>query len=49
LYPFAGERNGDLSFQAGAIITILKQEGNWWEGECNGKQGLFPANYVQPL
>ncbi|KAK8762834.1 hypothetical protein V5799_034556, partial [Amblyomma americanum] len=20
----------------------------WWRGKCNGKVGLFPANYVQP-
>ena len=25
-----------------------KDEEAWWKGECNGKTGVFPSNYVEP-
>ena len=35
-------------FQAGDIIRVTKQnEDGLWEGECNGKTGLFPFNHVK--
>jgi hypothetical protein len=49
LYPFVAEAEIELSFQPGDKITILRQEGDWWEGEMNGKRGLLPANYVKIL
>lgn len=50
LYDFNAEREGDLGFRKGDIILLLKQTGStddWWEGRCNGREGSFPANYVQ--
>jgi hypothetical protein len=48
LYDFPGERDGDLSFVKGDLIHILQRNANdWWLGRCNGKEGVFPANYVQ--
>ena len=46
LYDYTGEA-GDLSFTAGDVIKVQKDEGEWWEGSCNGEEGLFPANYVK--
>ena len=46
LYDYSGEA-GDLSFIAGDVIQVHKDEGEWWEGSCNGEKGLFPANYVK--
>ncbi|XP_068698722.1 intersectin-1-like isoform X2 [Montipora foliosa] len=46
LYSYTGEV-GDLSFKEGDTIKVYKDEGEWWEGICNGQQGLFPANYVK--
>ena len=46
LYDYTGEA-GDLSFTAGDEIKVHKDEGEWWEGTCNGEEGLFPANYVK--
>ncbi|CAH3182444.1 unnamed protein product [Porites lobata] len=46
LYDYTGEA-GDLSFTAGDVIKVRKDEGEWWEGSCNGEEGLFPANYVK--
>jgi lipid-binding SYLF domain-containing protein len=50
LYPFAGERPGDLSFSPGDVIEIIRSSGStndWWTGRCQGREGVFPANYVQ--
>ncbi|KAJ3110755.1 hypothetical protein HDU96_006296 [Phlyctochytrium bullatum] len=48
LYDFSGEREGDLPFRKGDLILILKRDpSEWWTGRCNGKEGVFPANYVQ--
>nr|KAJ3414947.1 SH3 domain-containing YSC84-like protein 1 [Polyrhizophydium stewartii] len=50
LFDFVGEQPTDLSFRAGDIITVTKRtdtaEG-WWTGECNGRKGDFPGNYVE--
>ncbi|KAI7892738.1 uncharacterized protein EV154DRAFT_503953 [Mucor mucedo] len=50
LYAFDGQQQGDLSFQEGDLITIVQKtdsQDDWWTGKLNGKQGIFPANYVQ--
>ncbi len=49
IYSFQSDNEGDIAFPEGAIITVLKQEGDWWLGEYNGNQGMFPSNYVSPL
>ncbi|OXB42579.1 hypothetical protein B1J91_I08965g [Nakaseomyces glabratus] len=50
LYSFAGEEAGDLSFRKGDVITIIKKsdsQNDWWTGKVNGREGIFPANYVE--
>ncbi|KAK1758322.1 protein hob1 [Echria macrotheca] len=50
LYTFTGEGRGDLSFQEGDRIKVVKKTGtdqDWWVGELNGVQGTFPANYCK--
>lgn len=50
-YAFAGQGAGDLSFNEGDRIKIVKKtktDQDWWVGELNGKQGSFPANYCKP-
>ena len=27
---------------------MLQDDAGWWEGELNGRKGLFPSNYVEP-
>ncbi|ANB14774.1 Ysc84p [Sugiyamaella lignohabitans] len=51
-YTFDGEQDGDLSFQKGDIITIVKRSDStddWWTGKTATGQGIFPANYVDLL
>ncbi|KAI9485624.1 MAG: hypothetical protein EXX96DRAFT_545823 [Benjaminiella poitrasii] len=50
LYAFEGQQPGDLSFNEGDIITIVQKsdsQEDWWTGRINGREGVFPANYVQ--
>ncbi|KAH3686960.1 hypothetical protein WICPIJ_002058 [Wickerhamomyces pijperi] len=50
LFSFEGEESGDLPFRKGEVITIIKKsesQDDWWTGRCNGKEGIFPANYVE--
>ena len=40
----------DLSFRAGDIIEVVAETNtDWWTGRLNGKQGLFPSNYVEKI
>lgn len=47
LYDFHSEVAEDLEFRLGNIIRVLGKSGNWWEGEVEGRTGIFPCNYVQ--
>jgi len=50
LYDYDATADGDLSFRANDVITIVRRTDNvneWWEGELHGRRGQFPGNYVQ--
>lgn len=50
MFTFDGEQSGDLPFIKGDTIEILKKSDSvddWWTGRANGKEGIFPANYVK--
>eukprot|EP00727_Mastigamoeba_balamuthi_P002040 m51a1_g11833 putative sh3 domain-containing protein (725) ;mRNA; r:442232-445161 len=49
LYNFNAEDATELSMKKGDVVTLIGKQGEWWEGELNGRRGLFPANYVAPL
>eukprot|EP00727_Mastigamoeba_balamuthi_P003858 m51a1_g1347 hypothetical protein (736) ;mRNA; f:343676-346636 len=46
LYPYAAQRDIELSFEANDIIQIVSNKGKWWDGELKGRRGKFPSNYV---
>ena len=43
LYDFEAQESGDLSFRAGEIIEITRQDGNWWNGNIEARRGVFPS------
>ncbi|EFA02827.2 E3 ubiquitin-protein ligase SH3RF1 isoform X2 [Tribolium castaneum] len=48
LYDYEPKEVGDLSFKRGDVILLRKRiDAHWYQGECGGKQGLFPLSYVQ--
>ncbi|KAJ7746611.1 SH3 domain-containing protein [Mycena metata] len=49
-YNENGQDADDLSFSAGDIIDVVKEENaDWWMGRVNGKQALFPSAYVEKI
>lgn len=52
LYNYKAERSCDLEFRKGQILQVLTRTDNqfdWWEGNLDGRVGIFPANYVKIL
>ena len=48
LYSFSGTEEGDLSFEKDEVINVMcVNDRDWWQGEINGKTGIFPSNYVE--
>ncbi|CAE6527237.1 unnamed protein product [Rhizoctonia solani] len=50
LFDFIAQESGDLSFNKGDVITVMKNTNSmddWWTGKLNGKQGIFPANFTE--
>ncbi|KAJ7284650.1 SH3 domain-containing protein [Mycena rebaudengoi] len=49
-YNENGQDADDLSFSAGDIIEIVKEENaDWWMGKIHGKEALFPSAYVEKI
>ena len=49
MYPLEAEEEGELSFNEGDRIEVIRKDpSGWWEGRLNGEVGLFPENYTQP-
>lgn len=46
-FAWQARREQELSFDYGQKIVVKSCDGNWWLGECNGKEGFFPSNYVE--
>lgn len=48
-YPYQSAEPGDLQFEAGESVLVVKKDGDWWTGVIGNRTGIFPANYVQPV
>jgi len=49
MYNYTAQDDDELTIKKGDVITIIKEHSEWWEGELNGRVGVFPANYVQKV
>jgi len=50
LYDFTAQADGDLDFRVGDRIQVIERTENtedWWKGRLDGREGVFPGNYVQ--
>ncbi|XP_065205043.1 protein nervous wreck isoform X2 [Planococcus citri] len=53
LYDYEGTAEDELTFAEGQIIKVLRKivhdgiDDGWWEGEFEGRKGLFPSLVVQ--
>lgn len=51
-FPYQGENADELNINKGDIIIVLDkdlEDDGWWKGELNGRVGVFPDNFVEPL
>jgi len=50
-FPYSAGGNKDaLTFKAGDVMRVVREiKPEWWIGELNGRQGLFPVPYVEQL
>lgn len=51
LYTFNAEMNTDLSLVEGdrVQVTAMVEGGQWLLGQCGGRSGQFPANFVDRI
>ncbi|RSH95160.1 hypothetical protein EHS25_000246 [Saitozyma podzolica] len=52
LYDFNATAEGDLGFKSGQVVVVVDKvgKGDWWRGRgMDGKEGIFPSNYVEVL
>ncbi|XP_045525527.1 intersectin-1-like isoform X3 [Pieris brassicae] len=45
-YPYASGEPGDLIFESGERIEVIRRDGDWWTGRIGIRTGIFPSNYV---
>ncbi len=51
LYDYVAEQEGDISFEAGDLITVASSQDDWWYGtrDRDGLYGSFPSNFVEVI
>lgn len=52
LFSYEAQNNDELSLKEGELVEIIAKDcgdAGWWEGEVNGKRGVFPDNFVKLL
>lgn len=50
IYKYEASNSDELSLPEDALILVLNkqcEDEGWYEGEYNGKRGLFPENFVK--
>ncbi|KAM9553223.1 SH3 domain-containing kinase-binding protein 1 isoform 4-T4 [Salvelinus alpinus] len=49
-FDYEAQQEDELSLHVGDIIVkVMKDDGGWWEGEIDGRRGLFPDNFVREI
>lgn len=50
LFDYQPQNEDELELKIGDIVDIVEEvEEGWWNGNFNGKSGLFPSNFVKEL
>ncbi|XP_027631550.1 SH3 domain-containing protein 21 isoform X2 [Tupaia chinensis] len=51
LFDYQPEAPDELALRKGDLVKVLRkttEDKGWWEGECQGRRGVFPDNFVLP-
>ncbi|CAH1991868.1 unnamed protein product [Acanthoscelides obtectus] len=50
IFSYSPDHEDELSLNVGDIIDIIgEEEEGWWRGTLNGKEGVFPSNFVEEI
>ncbi|XP_066246640.1 SH3 domain-containing kinase-binding protein 1 isoform X2 [Euwallacea similis] len=50
VFSYRQDQEDELTLKTGDIITVVgEEEEGWWRGLLNGKQGVFPCNFVEEI
>ena len=50
LYDYDPQGDEELELHEGEVLPVVSiEEDPWWEGEKNGRTGMFPSNFVTKL
>ncbi|XP_071994059.1 SH3 domain-containing kinase-binding protein 1 isoform X2 [Engystomops pustulosus] len=52
LFPYEALNEDELTIREGDIVLVINKDCvdvGWWEGEVNGRRGVFPDNFVKLL
>lgn len=50
LFSYAPEQEDELALDIGDVLEFLEEvEEGWWRGRLNGKEGIFPSNFVKEI
>ncbi|XP_055631819.1 bromodomain-containing protein DDB_G0270170 isoform X2 [Toxorhynchites rutilus septentrionalis] len=50
IYSYRENKPDELTLAVGDVIEIFEEvEEGWWRGKLNGKIGVFPSNFVEPI
>ncbi|KAL6108221.1 myo1f [Pungitius sinensis] len=50
IYQYIGQDTDEISFDVNDVFDLIKEDpSGWWTGRVQGKQGLFPGNYVEKI
>ncbi|XP_073421975.1 SH3 domain-containing kinase-binding protein 1 isoform X2 [Dendrobates tinctorius] len=52
LFPYEALNEDELTIREGDIVLVVNKDCvdvGWWEGELNGRRGVFPDNFVKLL
>ncbi|XP_068126094.1 SH3 domain-containing kinase-binding protein 1-like isoform X3 [Hyperolius riggenbachi] len=50
LFPYEAANEDELTIREGEIVIVVNKDcvdAGWWEGEVNGRRGVFPDNFVK--
>lgn len=50
IFSYHQDHEDELNLNVGDIIDIIgEEEEGWWRGVLNGKEGVFPSNFVEEI
>jgi len=47
IYTYTSDEAGDLTFNEGDVISVVRTDGEWWTGSIGQRSGIFPGNFVK--